>query len=235
MSSKPCLPRAVLAERAALPETVREAIRPLTGSRPAYFIRQLVIAWAPHAGSVWVSAFAIFVVATLQNVLALLVHEQAHCLGFRPRSGDLVANLFAAYPLLLLTVEGYARVHLSHHKYFFTERDLDHLRKQGEEWTIPMSPKRLLGLLILDALGLNVLKLVRQARQGRRGRRILAQDAPAMAARVSGCRRDGADTHRYLASVPALLAAAAPDGFPVDRTLGRARRTPVQSARRERR
>lgn len=169
-SSRPCVPCAVLAERDALPPAVREAIRPLLGPRPAYFVRQLTLAWgvilvaialAEWIGTWWATLLAILVIATRQNVLALLVHEQAHCLGFKPPRGDLIANLFAAYPLLFLTVEGYARVHLTHHTHFFTERDPDHLRKSGDDWAIPMSVSRLARLLVRDVLGLNVIRLVR--------------------------------------------------------------------------
>jgi fatty acid desaturase len=168
------LPTALLGSRASLSPHLRQAIRDLSGPRPGYFLTQLALAWLVIAGSIfwaayaqnpWISALVVVIVATRQNILGLLVHEQAHCLGFKPRFGDPFVNLVAAYPLLLLTVEGYAKVHLTHHKYFFTERDPDHLRKSGDDWILPMRPGKLAGLFLRDLLGLNVLKLLKGKRQ----------------------------------------------------------------------
>jgi len=170
LESSPSSPFGVLGDRQSLSPAVRSEIMALAGPRPRPFILTALYAWAVIIGviwwavaaqSVWVSLFAIVIVATRQNMFALLVHDQAHCLGFPARPGDLIANLLAGYPLLLLTVEGYAQVHLSHHKYFFTEKDPDFLRKSGPEWTFPMSGRRLSKLLLTDILGLNVLRLIK--------------------------------------------------------------------------
>ena len=169
ITALPHLPVAILGNRDLLSEVAQSKIRELTGSHPRYFVGQLIMAWlvivatvswAVYANNLWISLLAIFVVATRQNVLALLTHEQAHCLGFKPKFGDPFTNLFAAYPLLFLTVEGYAKVHLSHHRYFFTDQDPDHIRKSGPDWAIPMRVGRLARLLAADMLGLNVLKLI---------------------------------------------------------------------------
>lgn len=160
----------VLGDRQSLSPTARAEIMDLSGPRPRPFLLTALYAWAVIIGvvwwaveaqSVWVTLFAIVIVATRQNMLGLLVHDQAHCLGFPAKPGDLIANLFAGYPLLLLTVEGYAQVHLSHHKYFFTEKDPDFLRKSGPEWTFPMPGSNLGKLLLTDFLGLNVWRLVK--------------------------------------------------------------------------
>ena len=114
--------------------------------------------------SIWTSLLAIFLVGTRQNLLGLLVHEQVHRLGSRGRYGDLITNLFAAYPLLVLSVEGYAQVHLAHHKYFYTDKDPDFSRKSGPEWSIPMSRQQLMRLFLGDILGLNIWRLIRGKR-----------------------------------------------------------------------
>lgn len=167
------LPFTIPGDRHKLSENARAKARQLTGPRPAYFFGQLVlawiviigaIAWAAHTNNLWANLLAIFIIATRQNVLALLVHEQAHCLGFKPRFGDFLTNLFAAYPLLFLTVEGYAKVHLRHHKYFFTDQDPDHIRKSGPDWATPMTIGKLARLLAADMLGLNVFKLIKGKR-----------------------------------------------------------------------
>lgn len=170
MKSAPSSPFGVLGDRQSLSPEVRSEIMALAGPRPRPFLLTAfyawaviigVVWWAVEAQSVWVTLFAIVIVATRQNVLGLLVHDQAHCLGFPAKPGDLIANLLAGYPLLVLTVEGYAQVHLSHHKYFFTEKDPDFLRKSGPEWTFPMSGRRLGKILLTDFLGLNVWRLVK--------------------------------------------------------------------------
>lgn len=160
----------LLGDRQSLSPAARAEILALNGSRPRTFLLTALYAWAViiavvwwavEAQNIWVSLFAIVIVATRQNMLGLLVHDQAHCLGFPAKPGDLIANLLAGYPLLVLTVEGYAQVHLSHHKYYFTEKDPDFLRKRGPEWTFPMPGRNLGKLLLTDLLGLNVWRLIK--------------------------------------------------------------------------
>jgi fatty acid desaturase len=153
----------------ALEAEIKVRVRGLVGARPFLFMQQLLGAWcviilaitlAIWLDNVWTSLVAIFLVATRQNLLGLLVHEQVHRLGFRGRYGDWITNVFAAYPLLVLTVEDYAKVHLAHHKYFYTEKDPDYARKSGPEWSVPMSRKELVRLFLMDIFGLNILRLI---------------------------------------------------------------------------
>jgi fatty acid desaturase len=81
----------------------------------------------------------------------------------------LLVNLFAAYPLLVLTVEGYAQVHLAHHRDYFSEKDPDFLRKSGEEWSFPKTPRETTRLFLTDILGINTLKLIRGKSQTHQG------------------------------------------------------------------
>jgi fatty acid desaturase len=169
MSQPRALPPALLGDKSRLSDRARAEIRDLSGARPIAFLSQAFGAWgvivavialAVHLNQVWMSLLAIAIVATRFNILALLVHEQVHFLGLRGRFGDLVANLLVAYPLLGITVEGYAGVHLSHHKYFFTEKDPDFLRKSGVDWNFPMSAVHLARLFLSDLLGLTFIKLL---------------------------------------------------------------------------
>jgi fatty acid desaturase len=138
------------------------------------FAAHLVVAWltivaaawvAIASGSLWVSALAVFVIATRQVMLGLLVHEQVHDLAWPGgRWGDLAVNLLAGWPLMVITVDGYAQVHLTHHRYFFTERDQDFLRKHGPDWVMPTTARRLARLVLGDLLAINVLALVRGKR-----------------------------------------------------------------------
>ena len=63
--------------------------------------------------------------------------------------------------MLVLTVEDYAQVHLAHHRDYFSDKDPDFLRKSGGEWSFPKSPRELVKLFLSDALGLNIVKLIR--------------------------------------------------------------------------
>ena len=164
------LPPIIKTASPELEAEIRGRVRNLFGARPLPFMRQLIGAWlvitvaitlAIWLDKVWMSLIAIFLVATRQNLLGLLVHEQVHRLGSRGPYGDLLTNLFAAYPLLVLTVEGYAQVHLAHHKYFYTGKDPDYARKSGPEWSIPMSRGQFARLFLHDILGLNILRLIR--------------------------------------------------------------------------
>ena len=61
----------------------------------------------------------------------------------------------------MLTVEGYAQVHLAHHRDYFNASDPDFQRKSGDEWSIPIRPIDLAKLFLMDLLGINTLKLIR--------------------------------------------------------------------------
>ena len=182
------LSSAIRGDKKSLSAAVADEIDRLSGARPLAFALQLARAWAViigtvclaiYADSVWATVIAIIVVATRQNVLGLLVHEQAHLLGSRGRHADLTVNLFAAYPLLALTVEGYAQVHLAHHRNYFTNKDPDSLRKSGEEWSFPKTPGKMALLFLSDLLGLNTLKLIRgKTRSSRESDRVFVRRHP---------------------------------------------------------
>jgi fatty acid desaturase len=161
---------AVKGDKRVLSRAVLAEISKLNGARPIAFTLQLlgawavivgIVVWAVRVDAIWATILAIFVVATRHNALGLLVHEQAHLLGYRGKYGDLAVNLFAAYPLLVLTVEGYAQVHLAHHRDYFSAKDPDYLRKSGEGWSFPKSRRELAWLFLTDAVGINTLKLIR--------------------------------------------------------------------------
>lgn len=173
------LPAAIRGDKQSLSIAARDEILALNGACPRAFTLQLawawvvivgVIAWANHMGTVWASVIAILLVATRQNVLGLLVHDQAHLLGYRGRFGDLAVNMLAAYPLLVLTVEGYAQVHLAHHRNYCTSDDPDFRRKSGEEWSFPKRPGELLKMFLSDLVGINTIRLIR-------GKKVSADNA----------------------------------------------------------
>jgi fatty acid desaturase len=171
MDHSPLLPPAVLGDNHSLSPQARAEVASLAGRRPREFLLQLAYAWAViiaaiacaiAADNIFVNILAILIVATRQHIFLLLIHEQAHCLGFKAsKGGDLFVNLLAAYPLFIMTVEGYSQVHLSHHRFFFTEKDPDILRKIGPAWTFPMPKLKLAKLFLSDLLALNVWKMIK--------------------------------------------------------------------------
>ena len=161
---------AVLAEASALSAEARREIMTLSGARPRRFVAELVLTWASIAAFIAtgvyidhlaVTLFCIFLVGTRQMALALLLHEQVHRLGMRSKYADWLINVFAVYPLFVTTVEDYAKVHLSHHKYCFTQDDPDFLRKAGDEWTFPKSLGQLVMIAVKDLTAMNLIRLVR--------------------------------------------------------------------------
>ncbi len=166
------LPPALSGDKTDLSEQARKDIQALNGARPLAFFVQIIGSWCVivaaimlsiYLDNVWMTALAIPIIATRFNILGLLVHEQVHQLGLRGRYGDVLANILAAYPIGI-TVEGYAKVHLSHHKYYFTEDDPDFLRKSGPDWTFPMPAGHLAKLLLSDMVGLSFYKILKGKR-----------------------------------------------------------------------
>ena len=164
------MPQAVLGQGSDLSSAGRQAIQKLSGDRPLRFGVQLLLTWISIAAIItvgvladrwWVSLICIVLISGRQSVLGLLLHEQVHRLGWRSKYADWLVNLFAAFPLFVTTVEDYAKVHLSHHKYFFTPKDPDFLRKAGEEWTYPKAVGPFLLIALKDITALNLIKLIK--------------------------------------------------------------------------
>lgn len=142
----------------------------LSGDRPLRFCTELAFAWlliavfivvGLYADNAAVTLLCIFLISTRQMVLALLLHEQVHRLGLRSRYADWLVNMFAVYPLFVTSVESYAKVHLSHHKYFLTKQDPDFIRKSGDEWTFPKPFRKFLILVARDITAMNVVGFIR--------------------------------------------------------------------------
>lgn len=161
---------AVIVDHDKLPRDLKKQIMDLSGPRPARFFGVLLVNWilifVAIAVSIffsqwWLTVLAIGFISTRQIVMALLLHEQVHRLGLRGKYADWIVNTFVAYPMVVTTVEDYAQIHLAHHKYFFTDKDPDFIRKSGLDWSYPMPIKRFLLIVVKDILGLNFIKLIK--------------------------------------------------------------------------
>jgi fatty acid desaturase len=160
----------VLADSSALSPDAKREIQALSGARPARFFFELLLVWGVIGASIatgiyfhhWaVSLACILLISTRQMVLGILLHEQVHRLALRSKYADWFVNVFVVYPLFVTTVEDYAKVHLSHHKYCFTSKDPDFIRKSGDEWTFPKDLKKILVIVLRDITGLNVIRLIK--------------------------------------------------------------------------
>lgn len=153
-----------------LSPSARGDILALSGARPTRFIVELIINWlviaalvalGSQSDSVILSVCCIILIGTRQSVFALLLHEQVHRLGLRTKHADWIVNVLAVFPLLVTTVEDYAKVHLSHHKYFFTARDPDFVRKSGDEWTFPKPMGSMVAMVARDVTAMNLWRLIK--------------------------------------------------------------------------
>lgn len=167
------LPTAVALDKSEIPPALRAEVMNLAGPQPRAFTFQVALTWLVIAGTIataewvgtfWAYAIAVLVIATRQAQLFILGHEQVHFLAYKHRFGDLLVNLLCSFPTLFGTVEGYAQVHLAHHRHYFTDRDPDHRRKSGPEWSYPKPLTEILKLVARDVAALNFIRLIRGKR-----------------------------------------------------------------------
>ncbi len=91
----------------------------------------------------------LFVIASRQHALLVIMHEAAHFRIAKNRTlNDLIGNYFSAFPILAAT-EWYRDHHNKHHKFLNTDKDPDWNRKITlEEWQFPQ-PRNQLAKTIL--------------------------------------------------------------------------------------
>ena len=163
------LPIAVKGGPGTLEESEIKSVLALNGADETGFYSTIAITWltivATISGAVYLDHWlaniaAIFLIATRQNVLGLLTHEQVHRSGANSKFGDFIANIFCAFPILI-SLQGYRHIHLTHHRKYFTEFDPDYRRKQGEEFTFPQKPQAFLMTALKVIIGLNLIATVR--------------------------------------------------------------------------
>lgn len=169
------LPPGIIGGPEALPPEAKAEIKALSGPRAGPFLLSAAFSWISIFALIYASELVnsflfttvvLFLIAGRQMALAYLLHDQAHYLGFNSKYGDLITNLLVCYPLLLITVEKYAQVHLTHHRHYFQDNDPDFNRKSGDDWAQPMPGARLARLFLQDLVGLSVIKFIKGKKMG---------------------------------------------------------------------
>lgn len=112
----------------------------------------------PYAiGCALVFALSFFVIASKQHAFLIVMHDACHVRLLRNRRlNDLVANLFCAFPVGMIT-SSYRLGHLPHHSATNTPYDpyWVHLSQSGE-YTFPKPRRAFWKMLCKDASGLNL-------------------------------------------------------------------------------
>ena len=129
----------------------------------------IVFQWASIAMCIWVAEISasyavlllcLFVIATRQHALAVLMHEGCHfnlCVS-KPLN-DFLSNVFCAFPLSI-SVRRYRNNHLAHHRLVNENSDPDLV-----ENTPPPSIRRLMVLVLQDLCFLSIGKNAKRARK----------------------------------------------------------------------
>ena len=132
------------------------------------FMTALVIDFAIIALTFWVAgavnnlfvyALAVFIIGSRQHALAILGHEAAHNLVSKNRKiNDWLTTVLCGFPVFL-SLDGYRKWHLAHHKYLGTDKDTELVYRENPAYKLPASKLILLKRFLLDLIGLGVNEL----------------------------------------------------------------------------
>ena len=103
---------------------------------------------------------AIMWIGGRQHGLGILMHDAAHSHLYKnKRMNEIVGELFLAWPLLL-TLCGYRRNHMAHHRHLNTEQDPEWLTTRRPEFVFPKSRLAMAWLIVHDLIGLRIAYLL---------------------------------------------------------------------------
>jgi fatty acid desaturase len=117
---------------------------------------------AAYFGSPWAYVPVIFVIASRQHALGIIMHDATHYRLFKNRTAnDLVSDWFCAFPTGLST-QGYREEHLEHHRHTGSTDDPYFVMFQGDTvWSWPKSRFQAARVLLADVSGWNTLRSMR--------------------------------------------------------------------------
>lgn len=105
---------------------------------------------------------AVLIIGNRQHALAILGHDGAHFLVHQNRkTNDFLCDVFCFWPLLI-TTEGYRKLHLLHHKTTGTADDpeLMHKAARAPQWDLPMTKKKIAFYSFKDLFGYSIPDLI---------------------------------------------------------------------------
>ena len=147
----------------------RALLQRLSRPAPLRLLGQVALEWtwiaaavalALHADSVAASLLAILFIGTRQHALLMLMHEFSHrqFSRTRPVLNDTLGDVFTALPFLI-TLHGFRRNHLRHHRAPCTEEDPNWMSSiRQERYRVPRSRARMAWLLMWHGLGAYALQ-----------------------------------------------------------------------------
>lgn len=135
----------------------RSLIRWLFDSLIDWLVIFVTIFLAVKSHNVLAYVFAMFIVANRQHALSQMGHDATHRTVCKNRwLNDLLGNAFCFWPMTS-TIEGYRRLHFTHHRFTGTDKDPELIYKRRaavrEDWK-PGGPGKLIYLLLRDLVTL---------------------------------------------------------------------------------
>jgi fatty acid desaturase len=113
-----------------------------------------------HFSNPLVYLIAVAIIGNRQHGLAILMHDASHGRLLRnKRFGDIISDLFCAWPILI-TTQSYRENHLKHHQFANTEKDPDFRSDR-----FPRTRSEIIPMLLRDVMGLNTWEQIKLAKK----------------------------------------------------------------------
>ncbi len=108
---------------------------------------------------------AVIIIGSRLHALAILMHDAAHFRACRNRKVNDIVGELLAWPVTM-TMQGYRNSHYSHHRELNTEKDLEWLRKMGQdEFKFPKTGLEIICVLVQFATGIKAYQELRDVRK----------------------------------------------------------------------
>lgn len=132
-------------------------VRELSRVNPALALGHILYEWCLIFGAAWLNeslssplvyVLVIMFIGARMHALGFLLHDASHTrLLPSKRWNDLLADFFLAFPLFI-TLRGYRKTHLAHHRHVNTDKDPDWVAKKTPDWIFPKAPLQMMRFLL---------------------------------------------------------------------------------------